>query len=212
MNPKEQYYKNLSDTIISGLKKRQMEGYYCPTAAEAVALATSFLTDGATVGFGGSMTLAETGMLDSLRSNSGITLYDRSQAKTPEEVTAIYHQCLNADYYFMSTNAITSDGQLVNIDGTGNRAAAFVYGPREVIILAGMNKAADSVDAAIARVHNQAAPPNCLRLDRSTPCSKTGICADCLSPDCICSQTVITRRSGIPGRIKVILIGEEYGY
>lgn len=212
MNPKEQYYKNLSDTIISGLEKRQMEGYYCPTAAEAVSLARSFLTRGSTVGFGGSMTLAETGMLDALRSDSGITLYDRGQAKNPEEIADIYHQCLNADYYFMSTNAITSDGQLVNIDGNGNRVAALIYGPREVIILAGMNKVTDSVEAAIARVHNQATPPNCLRLSRNTPCCHTGVCADCLSPDCICNQTVITRRSGTPGRIKVILIGEEYGY
>lgn len=212
MNPKEQHYKNLSGTIIRALETRQMDGYYCAAAEEAVALAQSFLTKGATVGFGGSMTLTETGMLDALRSNSDITLYDRNQAKTPEETDRIYQQCLNADYYFMSTNAITHNGQLVNIDGTGNRVAALIYGPKNVIILAGMNKVARDVDSAIARVHNLATPPNCLRLGRNTPCSVTGVCADCLSPDCICNQVVITRRSGTPGRIKVILIGEDYGY
>lgn len=212
MNPKIQHYKNLSDTIIAALRKRQMDGYYCSTAAEAVALANSFLTKGASVGYGGSMTLAETGMMESLQSNRDITLYGRGQAKDPSELREMYIKSLNTDLYFMSTNAITRDGQLINIDGVGNRVAALAYGPDIVIILAGMNKVTDNVETAIARVHNEAAPPNCLRLGRSTPCAVTGVCADCLSPDCICTHTVITRRSNTPGRIKVILIGESYGY
>ncbi|MDE7063437.1 MAG: lactate utilization protein [Lachnospiraceae bacterium] len=212
MNPRIQHYKNLSDTIIAALRKRQMDGYYCSTGAEAVALANSFLVKGASVGYGGSMTLAETGMMESLQSNSDITLYGRGQAKDPSELREMYIRSLNTDFYFMSTNAITRDGQLVNIDGVGNRVAALSYGPDTVIILAGMNKITDNVETAIARVHNEAAPPNCLRLERNTPCAVTGVCADCLSPDCICTHTVITRRSNTPGRIKVILIGESYGY
>lgn len=212
MNPKKIHYKALADTIIENFKKRQIDGYYCATAGEAVSLANSFLRKGAAAGFGGSMTLEETGMLDSLRANPDITLYDRSKAGSQEEIAAIYRKCFSADYYFMSANAITLDGELVNIDGTGNRVAALIYGPNEVIVLAGMNKVAGSIDEAVSRIHNAAAPPNGVRLNRKTPCAVTGKCTDCLSPDCMCSQTVITRRSGIAGRIKVILIGETLGY
>ena len=130
----------------------------------------------------------------------------------PEDSRKIFHDALMADYYFMSTNAMTIDGELVNIDGNGNRVAALIYGPENVIILAGMNKVAKDVAEAIDRVHLTATPMNCVRLNKQTPCAVTGVCADCLSPDCICNQVVITRRSGIQGRIKVILIGEEFGY
>lgn len=112
----------------------------------------------------------------------------------------------------MSTNAITMDGELVNIDGSGNRVAALIFGPEEVIIVAGMNKVTADVPGAYKRVKNIASPPNCVRLNKNTPCAMTGQCGSCLGDDCICSQTVITRRSGIPGRIKVILVGEELGY
>ena len=112
----------------------------------------------------------------------------------------------------MSTNAITLDGQLVNTDGTGNRVAALIYGPENVIIIAGMNKVAATLEEAESRVKNIASPPNAIRLDRNTPCALTGSCHDCFSEGCICSHTVITRRSAIKGRIKLILVGEELGY
>lgn len=212
MDAKKIYYKNLADTIIKNLQKRQMEGYYFETAADAVAKAGSYLASGNTVGYGGSMTLTDSGMMDSLRSNKDIILFDREDATTPEELHRIFHQSFDTDYFFMSSNAITSSGELVNIDGTGNRVAALIYGPKYVILFVGMNKVCRNVEEAIRRVHNVASPPNCNRLNRNTPCSVTGVCADCLSPDCICNQTVITRRSGTPGRIKVFLIGEELGY
>lgn len=210
--PKETYYETTAATIIKHLEERQMEGYYCKTAKEAVTLAASFLPQSATVSFGGSMTLEETGMLSFLREKEDLTLLDRSTAKSQEEVQEIYAKAFTADAYFMSTNAITTDGRLVNIDGTGNRVAALIWGPKQVILLAGMNKVCPTLEDAYRRVKNIASPPNCIRLNRKTPCAATGVCGDCLSPDCICSQTVITRRSGIPGRIKVILIGENYGY
>ena len=212
MNPKEIFYENLAQTIIKNMEKRQIEACYCKTKEEAVAKANSYLTKGSTVSFGGSMTLTESGMMDSLKSNPNITLFDRSLAKTPVEVKEIYHKALSCDYYFMSSNAITKDGKLVNIDGNGNRVAALIYGPEHIIILAGMNKIAADEAEAIQRVHEQAAPPNCNRLSKNTPCAVTGTCADCQSPDCICCQTVITRRSAVANRIKVILIGEELGY
>lgn len=212
MSPKETYYKTLAETVITQLEKRQMEAYYCPTAEEAVEKALSFLTPDSTVSFGGSMTLEETGMLTALRNKKDITLLDRSAASNPEEVNKIYHDALSADFYFMSTNALTKDGKLVNIDGNGNRVAALIYGPEHVVLLVGMNKIVANEEEAISRVHQTATPMNCIRLNKKTPCSVTGVCADCLSPDCICNQTVITRRNGTKGRIKVILIGEDFGY
>ena len=161
--------------------------------------------------FGGSMTLADIGMLDTLREGH-FNLLDRSTANNQDEVLAIYQKSFAADTYFMSTNAITIDGQLVNIDGNGNRVAALIYGPKQVIIMAGMNKVATNVEEAINRVQNFASPANTQRLHKNTPCNKTGYCHDCQSEDCICSNTVITRRSGTKDRIKVILIGEVLGY
>ncbi len=206
------HYEKLAATVIANLQKRQMEGYYCPTAQEAVETALSLLPKQAVVGFGGSITLAQTGMLDALKTRPLTQLLDRSAAQTDEEKENIYRSHFSADAYFMSSNAITAGGELVNIDGTGNRVAALIYGPKEVMILAGMNKIVPSVEEAISRVRNTATPPNCIRLARKTPCASTGICSDCLTPDCICSQIVITRRSGIPGRIKVFLIGETLGF
>lgn len=212
MTPTQTHYKNLADTLIKNLQKRQIEGFYCPTSEEAVKLANDMIAPNSTVSFGGSMTLLESGMMKTLTSRSDITLYDRSTAQTPEEVTDIYHKALNADYFFMSSNAISATGELVNIDGNGNRVAALIYGPKQVIILAGMNKVTPDLASAMTRAKNTAAAPNAVRLNRETPCAATGVCHDCQSPDCICAQTVITRRSQTPNRIKVILIGENLGY
>lgn len=212
MNPKEMHDKILADTIIKNLENRRMEGCFCATIEEAEKKAFSYLTPDCTVSFGGSMTLEDTSMLTALRHDPAIRLIDRADAKTPDEIKKAYHDALSSDFFFMSTNAITVDGELVNIDGTGNRVAALIYGPENVIIMTGMNKVAANVEEAISRIHTTAAPMNCQRLNRKTPCSATGVCGDCLSPDCICNQIVITRRSGIKGRIKVILIGEPLGY
>lgn len=212
MTPTQTYYQTLAETLIKNLQKRQIEAHYCPTSAEAVALANSMVTSGSTVSFGGSMTLSESGMLNALTARTDITLYDRSTAQTPEEVTDIYHKALSADSFFMSTNAISVTGELVNIDGNGNRVAALIYGPKQVIILAGMNKVTPDLASAMTRAQNTAAAPNAVRLNRETPCAATGVCHDCQSPDCICANTVITRRSQTPNRLKVILIGEALGF
>ena len=119
---------------------------------------------------------------------------------------------MGCDVFLMSSNAITEDGQLFNIDGTGNRVAALCYGPRNVIVVAGMNKVAPDLDSAVKRARNEAAPPNCIRLGLDTPCTKLGKCADCSSPDCICCQFLITRRSRVKGRIHVILVGQDLGF
>lgn len=212
MTPIETYYENLAKTTMKNLEKRHFECHYCKTSQEAVKLASELVPSDSTVSFGGSMTLAESGMADMLKQRDDITLLDRSKAGTPEEVKEIYHRSLNADYYFMSSNAITADGELVNIDGTGNRVGALIYGPEHVIILAGMNKISPTLKEAVSRVKNVASPINANRLNRQTPCAATGLCSDCLSPDCICSHTVITRKSAPEKRIKIILIGESLGY
>ena len=160
MNPRQMHYETLAGTIIKNLARRRMEGYYCATVEDAEKMAFSFLTPGCTVSFGGSMTLEDTGMLTALRHDPGITLLDRAQAKTPEETKKIYHDALSSDFYFMRTNAITKDGELVNIDGTGNRVAALIYGPEHVIVMAGMNKVAANVDEALSRFHGTATPMN----------------------------------------------------
>ncbi|QHQ61288.1 lactate utilization protein [Anaerocolumna sedimenticola] len=211
MTPKKQYYENLADSLIEKFNLRGIEGYYCENAEDAVIMAKRFLTPECSVSWGGSETIEEIGLIPELKASDYI-LYDRSSAKTPEERTAMYSKIVTSDYFFMSSNAITLDGQLVNIDAGGNRVACLIAGPKNVIIIAGMNKIVTDVNTGIERVRNMAAPPNVVRLGLHTPCAELGRCANCLSEDCICCEIVITRKSKIPGRIKVILVGEELGY
>ena len=211
MSIKKEYYQKLANTVLKGFEKRFMDGYYCESIEEAKNLALSFVTEGSSVSFGGSVTLDETGVLKELRGRTDITLFDRATATTPEENKKIMHEALSCDYYFMSSNAITVDGELVNIDGNGNRVAALIYGPENVIILAGMNKIVKTIEEGISRTRNVASPQNCIRLGKDTPCKTNGVCGNCLK-DTICDQIVITRASRVPKRIKVILVGEELGF
>lgn len=211
MSPKKQYYENLADSLIEKFNVRGIEGYYCDNKEEALAMAKRFLTPGCSVSFGGSMTLYEIGLIDELK-KSDYVLYDRAAATTPEEKNAMYAKIVTADYFFMSSNAITLNGELVNIDGFGNRVACLIAGPKNVVIVAGVNKIVPDIESGIARVRNIAAPPNANRLHTKTPCAELGRCADCLTADCMCCQMVVTRKSRIPNRIKVILVGEELGY
>lgn len=211
MGYKSESYENQAKTIIKNMKKRNMIGYYCETGKEALDLVKSILPKGSLVTNGGSETLVETGIMDLIRSGE-YEYIDRKSAKTPEESRALYGRIVTADYYLMSTNAITKEGELINVDGVGNRVACLINGPEHVLIITGMNKVVTTVEDGIRRVRNIAAPPNSIRVGSKTPCSVTGFCSDCQSDDCICSQTVITRRSMKPGRITVILVGEEYGF
>lgn len=211
MSPKEIAKQNLANTIIENMKKKNMEGYYCATSAEAVEKALSLIPEGSSVTWGGSVTLCECGLMDALHANN-YELIDRMDAKTPEEARIMYGKQVMADFFLMSSNAVTIGGELVNIDGNSNRVACLCCGPKNVIVIAGMNKVVSTIEDGVHRVRNIAAPPNTVRLNRNTPCAKTGKCGDCYSPDCVCSQIVITRRSSIPNRIKVILVGEELGF
>ena len=211
MTPKNKNYKNLAATVIKNLEKRQIEGYYAPDKNMAIELLRSMIPEGSTIGYGGSVSLSEIGALTALDTPS-YKLIKREEAKTEEDTERIFRKILFADFFLMSSNAITVDGELVNVDGRGNRIAFLAYGPKNVILICGMNKITADVDSAIKRIKTIAAPANAVRLNRSTPCAITGICGDCQSPDCICANTIITRRSHIKGRVKVILVGEELGF
>lgn len=212
MSFKTERWKLAAPSLIKNFKKRGMDACYCETAEEACQKVLSLIPEGALVTCGGSETLNETGIFRAV-SEGTYEFIDRKAAKTPEEARALYGKIVCADYFLMSTNAFTKDGELINIDGNGNRVACLITGPEHVIIVTGMNKLCESVEDAIARIHDTAAPPNAVRVGcKDTICMKTGICGECLSPDCICCQTVITRKSRTKGRIIVILVGEELGF
>lgn len=196
--------------VADALKKRGFEAYYVSDKAAAVQKILELIPKEHSISWGGCMTMDQLELKDKLASK-GYTLIDRDTAKNPEEREAIMHQALNCGSFIMSSNAITEDGQLFNIDGKGNRVAALCYGPQNVIVVAGMNKVVQNMDAAYSRVRGFAAPANAQRFDLDTPCKKIGECADCLSGSTICAQFVTTRFCKPAGRIKVVLIGEELG-
>ena len=211
MSHKKTAYAAAAQSIIANLKKRNMEGYYFENRDACVQAILGVIPNGSTIGYGGSESIKEAGLLESLQKGS-YNLIDRTAAKNPEEAREIYARTVLADYFLMSTNAITLDGELINIDGNGNRVACLIHGPRQVILVVGMNKVVPNVKSGLARVRNMASPPNAIRLDKKIPCAASGRCQDCLAPDCFCNQIVITRRSGHEGRIHVYLVGEELGY
>lgn len=211
MTPKQLAFQSAAESIIKNLEKRNMEGYFFETGAECVKAITDLIEEDSQISWGGSESIKECGLLDALKKGN-YTLIDRLTAKSPEESRELYVKAALSDYYLMSTNAITMDGELINIDGNGNRVACLIHGPKHIIIVAGMNKVVSNVEAGYARVRDIATPANTKRLNKNTPCFHTGRCGDCLSPECICNQVVITRRSGHPGRIKVFLVAEDLGY
>ena len=203
-------YKVQSNTIIKNLEKRFMDGYYCETSKEAIENILSLIEEGSTVSWGGSKTLDEIGIKNILHKKN-LSVIDRDNGKNPEERTKLMKQALTCNYFLTSTNAITMDGELVNIDGNGNRVAAICFGPDNVIVVAGMNKVVANVNSAIDRIKINACTPNCIRFNLQNPCSTTGKCGNCFNTS-ICAQIVVTRLSKVKGRIKVILVGESLGF
>jgi len=207
----EQRYSKLGPKVVSALNARNFDSYYFDNEAEAVEKIFSFIPKDHQVSWGGSKTLIELGILEKLN-NGGYNLLDRDKAGSAQERFEIMRRSLLCDTYLSGTNAISEDGQLVNIDGYGNRVAAMIFGPKQVIIAAGMNKVARTFKDAIVRARTIAAPLNVQRFPSvQTPCNETGSCADCQSPNTICSFFVTTRFCKPEGRIKVILIGKDLG-
>ncbi len=202
-----------AETIIKNLNKRNIEGVYCATKEAALKQALSYIEEGSVVSWGGSESVKEIGLRDAVDSGD-YEVIDRSIAKNYEEQRELFSKAVLSDYYLMSSNALTLDGELINIDGTGNRVACLAYGPKHIIMIVGMNKVVNNIEDGVARVRNFASPPNTIRLGLKTPCSLTGRCGDCYGDTCICSQIVITRRqsAAMKDRIKIILVGENLGY
>ena len=201
----------LAEQVIKNLKSRQMEGHYVQTKEEALALALELIPEGSSIAWGGTMSVGEIGLKDAVCQGNYHT-YNRDAAATPEEKRKIELITYDCDFFLTSANAITEDGVIVNIDGYANRVSAIAAGPRNVLMIVGMNKVVKDVENAVSRARNEAAPINAQRFNLNTPCAKTGACFDCKSPDTICCQFLITRFSKAPQRIKVILVNDELGF
>lgn len=197
---------------MEALKKNNMDAYHVKDQEALHTLLNELIQAKETVSFGGSMTLFETKTLDWLRGKD-YTLLDRyEEGLSPDDIQKIYRDTFYADTYVTSTNAVTEDGQLYNVDGNGNRVAAMIFGPKQVIVIAGTNKIVKNHDEAIERNRSIAAPANTKRLSRQTPCLKLGYCTDCNSPDRICNAFVTISKQGNKDRIKVIFVDRQYGY
>ncbi|MCL2180294.1 MAG: lactate utilization protein [Treponema sp.] len=207
----EQRYSKLGPGVVKALNARSFEAFYFDECEDAAEKIISLIPKDHVVSWGGSKTLIDMGIQTRLEKD-GYNLLDRDKASSPQERQEIMRRALLCDTFLSGTNAVSEDGQLVNIDGIGNRAAAMIYGPRQVIIAAGMNKVAKTIFDALSRARTIAAPLNMQRFPNlKAPCSETGTCMDCLSGDTICSFFVTTRFCKPAGRIKVVLIGKDLG-
>lgn len=211
MTPVQIRNQKLGRKLVSALESRRFEAYFCETRDEAVQVALSLIPADHIVSWGGSATLTELGLIDRVKSQFKVV--DRDLGKDKEEKTQLMRQALLADTYLTSANAISEDGQLVNIDGTGNRVAATIFGPSNVIFVIGMNKVCKTVEDAWSRARNFAAPANAQRFENlETPCSINGTCSDCKSDNCICAYLITTRFSKPAKKIKVIMVNEILGF
>ena len=211
LTQRKMQYDKAGPKVAEALNKRYFEAYYCSGRAEALEKILELIPQGHVVSWSGATTVDELGVKDALRQR-GQAVIDRDTAKDAQERQEMLKKALTCDTFLMGSNAVSADGQLVNIDGTGNRVAALCFGPSQVIVVAGMNKVAGDLDGAMRRAREVAAPINAQRFQLKTPCSVNGLCADCKGPDSICAQIVTTRLCKPAGRIKVILVGEDLGF
>ena len=198
----------LAQKVIKGLESRNMSGYYADSKEEALKTALSLIPEGSSISMGGAMSAHEIGLVRALK-DGNYRFIDRDAA---EDKRAAMLAAYDADWFLTSTNAMTDDGILVNIDGNSNRVSAICQGPKQVLFIVGMNKVCGDLDGAMKRARNVAAPTNAQRFGLNTPCAKTGKCMDCKSPDTICCQFLITRFSRHAGRIHVILVNDILGF
>ena len=198
----------LAAKVIKGLESRNMSGYYANNKEEALQKALELIPAGSSIAMGGAMSANEIGLVDALK-NGNYNFIDRDKAA---DKRAAMLAAYDADIFLSSANAMTDDGIMINIDGNANRVSAIAQGPKKVIFIVGMNKITNDVDSAMKRARNVAAPINAQRFGLSTPCTKTGACMDCKSPDTICCQILITRFSKHKDRIHVILVNENLGF
>lgn len=212
MTPIEERNQKLAQELIKQLNRRHIEAFYCPTGKEAVKKVSELIADGSTVTWGGTATVRDLGIPAMLKNRGTLQVLDRDEVETPEEKQEMYIKAFSADVYLTSANAISEDGVIVNIDGNGNRIAAISWGPKRVIFVIGLNKVAQTVEAALARARGIASPINSQRFEMNTPCKLDGKCHNCNSPESICSYVHFLRNSRGGGRHIVVLVGENLGY
>ncbi|MDD6707509.1 MAG: lactate utilization protein [Eubacterium pyruvativorans] len=198
----------LAETVIKGLKSRNMTGYYAATKEEALKQVMDLIPEGSTVTMGGCMSAHEIGAVEALKAGN-YNFIDRDEYEDKRKAMLLAY---DADVFLSSANAMTDDGILVNIDGNANRVSCIAHGPKKVVFIVSMNKVMSDLDSAMKRARNVAAPANAQRFNIDTPCKKTGKCFDCKSPTTICCQMLITRYSMHPGRINVVLVNDELGF
>ena len=212
MTPTEERNQKLAAQMIKNLQRRNMEAYYCPTGKEAVRKVSELIADGSSVTWGGTATVRDLGIPEVLKNRKTLLVLDRDTVETQEEKETMYLRAFTVDVYLTSANAISEDGVIVNIDGNGNRVAAISWGPKKVIFVIGMNKVAQTAEAALVRARSTASPVNAQRFDIKTPCRIDGTCHNCNSPESICSYVHFLRNSRSKGRHVVVLVGEDLGY
>ena len=214
MTPREMRNDRYGAYVVKNLKSRNFDACYVQTKEEALTEALSRIQEGSLVSWGGSETIRQIGLLDAVK-NGNYRCIDRDSAEDLEERMERMRKALLCDVFLCSANAVSADGQLINVDGGGNRVAAMAFGPKKVPVAAGMNKIVPTVEDGIRRIQMTAAPVNMMRFANektNTPCAKTGQCGNCNGTDGICNIWSIEKRSLFPGRIQVILVGEELGY
>jgi len=199
------------ERTIQALKKNNFEALYVSDSKAALEEVMKRIPDGASVGIGGSVTLAQIGLLDALKNRKIQLIWPFQQARSDEERLELIRKSFSADVFLSSTNAVTEDGKLFNVDASGNRVGAMFIGPQKTIIICGVNKIVKDLEAAETRVREWAAPQNAKRLNRKTPCVETGVCSDCSSPDRICNIYVTLAKKPARTEVIVILVGENLG-
>ena len=204
------YFEKRGQILVKNLRNRHFDAWYCDTKEDALAKVLELIPEGAKIGWGGVLSAQQIGLFDALRSGN-YDLLDRDLCKTQEEREQMMKDALFADVFLTGANGLSLDGQMVNIDGTGNRVGAIIYGPKKVIVIAGMNKVCDTMEEAVKRAREVAAPLNMMRFMKDTPCAATGKCGDCKAEGCTCNQIVITRHCRPVGRIQFVLVGEQLG-
>lgn len=205
-------YQRKIEQVLVNLEKNNMKGTFLKDREELVKFLDEQILDDAKVAVGGSQTLFELDLITYLR-NRKVEFFDRyEEGLTPQGIKEVFRKSFMADVYLTSTNALTEEGYLYSVDGTGNRVAATLYGPDKVYVIVGINKLVGSFDEAVARVEGTAAPANCIRLNRNTPCVKMGSCVDCKVPERICNEYTLIKRQGVKNRIEVLILPFELGY